>query len=846
MKGFSRKWRIWVGVLTWVVIFASFMTPTLYAQTPTTDGIAFKLVLIGDTYEVYMTPDITPDAPSLTLTAQVTIRAPHGVGANAFSVINLQSTVAGTEWSLGSRINAPAEEPTIDYLSFGVAFPANDRGAFGWTANQEIKVFTFQNGGPCLGPLALFNNDTDPFIDPNSAGTNPGNQITVMGIDKLDENAYIGNYGPDPVVGANCAIPPTPTVTATATNTTVPSTATPTATATNTTVPSTATPTATATNTTVPSTATPTATATNTTVPATATATKTSVPPSATPTATMTKTSVPPSATPTATATSTTAPPTVTPLPTSSIGIEFAIAYNNGIYELFMRPNGTPNEPILTLTSQMTIKVPHGVGADRFMIADLLSSVPGTSWSLTSRIDAPIEDRSSDYLSFVVSFTGGDYGVYDWVGGQEVKVFTFRNTGACLGITRLMENDTDPFNQLPNSMGTNPGNQIDVYTINRDNAYIGNYGSAQVNCLDSGEKDQIGGIIWNDSSADGIRQDNEARIAGAVVALHRRVGADNTIVLTMTTDANGNFQTPDSSRALQAANTQVANALLVEPGVYYLEFMAPSGLVPTKANQGSNDAIDSDGVRTGLELKSLSGDITTGSNGVLHLRDAGFVAPASITLTVYNDRDRDGIREDGENPVPGSTIVVYDTAGNEITRAIADADGVFTVDNLTPDQYDIRITPPDGFEMLVANPVILVPLDAGGGLTKDVGIAQITTGVPTDPKAIDLVSFLVIPREGSILLRWETAAEENTRGFYVYLGTSSTFATSTRLTSNLVLSQGSRGGVYEVEMPYDPIYDPPLEELHFWLLEMELDSSENQYGPFSILLPAMYLPLVMR
>jgi len=801
------------------------MTPTLYAQTPTTDGIAFKLVLIGDTYEVYMTPDITPDAPSLTLTAQVTIRAPHGVGANAFNVINLQSTVAGTEWSLGSRINAPAEEPTIDYLSFGIAFPANDRGAFGWTANQEIKVFTFQNGGPCLGPLALFNNDTDPFIDPNSAGTNPGNQITVMGIDKLDENAYIGNYGPDPVVGANCAIPPTPTVTATATNTTVPSTATPTATATNTTVPSTATPTATATNTTVPSTAT-----------ATATATKTSVPPSATPTATMTKTSVPPSATPTATATSTTAPPTVTPLPTSSIGIEFAIAYNNGIYELFMRPNGTPNEPILTLTSQMTIKVPHGVGADRFMIANLLSSVPGTSWSLTSRIDAPIEDRSSDYLSFVVSFTGGDYGVYDWVGGQEVKVFTFRNTGACLGITRLMENDTDPFNQLPNSMGTNPGNQIDVYTINRNNAYIGNYGSAQADCS-SGDinNDKIGGIVWNDQNGDGVRQVNEVGLHNVTVLLYpagtvaRAVKVSNTALLTMTTDSLGGFQTPG-----------------LTPGRYYLEFLAPSDLVPTKALQGADTTIDSDGVRAGLALKSQTTVIETGAANALFLRDAGFVAPASIELIVFNDRDRDGVREDGENPVPNATIVIYDAAGNEITRVVADADGIFTIDGLTPAQYDVRVTPPDGFEMLITNPIILLPLDVGGSLSKEVGIAQTATGVPDDPKAIDLVSFLVIPQKGSILLRWETALEENTRGFHLYLGAGSGFATSTRLTSNLVLSQGSPGGVYEVEMPYDPVYDPPLDELHFWLLEMELDSSENQYGPFRILLPALYLPLVMR
>jgi hypothetical protein len=176
---------------------------------------------------------------------------------------------------------------------------------------------------------------------------------------------------------------------------------------------------------------------------------------------------------------------------------------------------------------------------------------------------------------------------------------------------------------------------------------------------------------------------------------------------------------------------------------------------------------------------------------------------------------------------------------------VSDDDGLFTFVDLTPDQYQIRVIPPDGFETLTSDLVTLPLLDPGGSLTQELNVA-IRTNVPTDPKAIDLVSFTATPKEGSILLRWETAAEERTSGFHLHMGANSSFATATRLTTFMVLSQGSQGGIYELEIPYDPIYDPPLHELRFWLVEVEISNAENSYGPIGILQPALYLPLVRR
>ena len=179
MNRFSYKLGLILSILALWLSVARSITPQLQAAPPAavaaTQGIAYKLILTGNTYELYMRPDMTPSAPNLTLTAQVTIKVPHGTGLDRFVIADLQSAVLGTIWAASSRVDAPTEAPGFDYLSFVVDFPGGDRSIFKWTANQEIKLFSFKNSGACLGALSLIDNDTDPFNKlPNSVGTNPG------------------------------------------------------------------------------------------------------------------------------------------------------------------------------------------------------------------------------------------------------------------------------------------------------------------------------------------------------------------------------------------------------------------------------------------------------------------------------------------------------------------------------------------------------------------------------------------------------------------------------------------------------------------------------------------------
>lgn len=159
-----------------------------------TSILEYKLALAedGKTYQVWMKPATTPK-PDISLTGQVTIKAPHD---SNFKVTNLTSTVEGSNWVEASRVDAPKEDTKSDYISFSfVGLQGDSARNFDWEAGKEKLVFSFQNEGGCVDGVALMAND-DPFnAAQNSANTNPGNQFTNLGWGAVSENHYTGNYG---------------------------------------------------------------------------------------------------------------------------------------------------------------------------------------------------------------------------------------------------------------------------------------------------------------------------------------------------------------------------------------------------------------------------------------------------------------------------------------------------------------------------------------------------------------------------------------------------------------------------------------------------------------------------
>lgn len=158
-------------------------------------------------------------------------------------------------------------------------------------------------------------------------------------------------------------------------------------------------------------------------------------------------------------------------------GVEYRIAWdaNDSRYHVYMRPTSTP-DPDLSLTAQVTLRVPHATAGNRFQVTDIQPK-PGTVWKLGSNVPAPVENPLYDYLSF--NYDAEDVHAFVFKAGEEQEVFSFRNKGPCVGDVELIDNATDPFSQPSgNSVGTNPRNQFSNTgwgSIN-DNDYRGNYG----------------------------------------------------------------------------------------------------------------------------------------------------------------------------------------------------------------------------------------------------------------------------------------------------------------------------------------------------------------------------------
>ncbi|MEN9424625.1 MAG: hypothetical protein RL122_2008 [Pseudomonadota bacterium] len=160
----------------------------------------------------------------------------------------------------------------------------------------------------------------------------------------------------------------------------------------------------------------------------------------------------------------------------SVAGVQFRISHDASSkeYVVYMTPDTVPS-PDMVLSSQVTLRVPHGIDKTRFNIDTLTSAVTGIHWVNHSRVDAPVESPDADYLSFGLLYSGGKPPPFDWQAGKEKRIFSFKSAVGCVAGVTLIDNH-DPFSQLPNSANTNPGNEFSNIGWLGGNSYTGNYG----------------------------------------------------------------------------------------------------------------------------------------------------------------------------------------------------------------------------------------------------------------------------------------------------------------------------------------------------------------------------------
>ncbi len=168
----------------------------------------------------------------------------------------------------------------------------------------------------------------------------------------------------------------------------------------------------------------------------------------------------------------------------------------------------------------------------------------------------------------------------------------------------------------------------------------------------------LGDYVWFDQDGDGIQETGEPPVAGVAVTLFTGTGVQ---VATTQTDANGLY--------LFATLT---------PGDYYVVFAPPAGYQISPADQGTDDALDSDVNPT--TRRTITTALVSGENDLTW--DAGLTQTAALGGCTWDDGLQavaDGILNPGEQILPGVIVILTDASGQEITRTTTDASGLLSV-----------------------------------------------------------------------------------------------------------------------------------------------------------------------
>ncbi len=198
----------------------------------------------------------------------------------------------------------------------------------------------------------------------------------------------------------------------------------------------------------------------------------------------------------------------------------------------------------------------------------------------------------------------------------------------------------------------------------------------------------IGDFVWADADADGVQDPGEIGLAGVVMALVSDPGidgtygtADDVVAATMVTAIDGTY-----------LFTNVA------PGNYVV--VADVGVDGIPAN-GDETLISAAYTPTfGPQSPGgfLSEPVTVLADDVYVEADFGFdnAALHSISDTLWQDMDDDGVLDAGEKGIPGVTVNLLDASGDVVATVVTDENGDFLFAGLVDGNYTLEVSDLDG------------------------------------------------------------------------------------------------------------------------------------------------------
>jgi Predicted outer membrane protein len=326
----------------------------------------------------------------------------------------------------------------------------------------------------------------------------------------------------------------------------------------------------------------------------------------------------------------------------------------------------------------------------------------------------------------------------------------------------------------------------------------------------------IGDRVWNDANANGIQDAGETGVSGIVVALYDSTG---TLLITTTTDLNGNYLFDN-----------------LPAGTYTVGVGATPGRSISPRGAGSDSALDSDIDRATRRSNPITLAIGEDRRDI----DIGLYQLAAVGSLVWLDRDLDGIREADEPGIGGIEVRLLRSDGTVVATQTTDANGYFMFTDVEPGEYRIAFSVPSGY--------YVSPFRQGNDRSTDsdadpaTGLTPIFTLTPgqidptwfmglspISPTAIQLTRFSAERGAQGVVVRWETAAEYGTRGFYLERSATGSRSDAVRITDRLIPARGSvsSGAAYE----WNDTTAAPGTRYTYWLIEETVDGSTHIYGP---------------
>jgi uncharacterized repeat protein (TIGR01451 family) len=370
---------------------------------------------------------------------------------------------------------------------------------------------------------------------------------------------------------------------------------------------------------------------------------------------------------------------------TYTVQIDYNTLPGNGLgLTNFVDPDGgTAHQSTLTLTAGEI-----NLAQDFGYRPSVPNSVGGTLWQDTDADGA--QDGSETAI-----FSGVTVGLYEDSNlngvldeGDRLIGTTTTDASGNYNFTNLPDatyfvdvtDDANRLNGYWHSLGTqgeadDGQSKTDVYRISLS-------GGENRSTVDFGyyrDPASIGDFVWNDLDRDGIQDAGEPGIAGATVRLTITWPNGSSTTVTTVTDANGNY-----SFGNLLLDEDFDGAGAGEP-TFVVTFETPTGYVPTLADQGGNDDLDSDGATETVTL-------TEGQN-VTNV-DSGFRQVVYIGDRVWSDYDGDGVQDANEPGLPGVVVELDNgacTVGVDCPTRTTDANGNYAFDDLPLGTYTVIV-----------------------------------------------------------------------------------------------------------------------------------------------------------